>query len=78
MPYSTLNPQGLTQSRAHGKSPTVVYLWLLLVVMEAVMVTAGGDGGGCGCGNGRKSPSYAAAFQVGFIIDMQSALVLPG
>lgn len=37
----------------------------------------GGDSGGDKTGNHRKSTSNAPAFQVGFIIDMQSALVLP-
>lgn len=42
-----------------------------------MMVTGGGGSrGGGSCGNGRKSPSDAATCQVGFIIDMQRALVL--
>lgn len=42
-----------------------------------VVTGGGGSGGGGSCGNGRKSPSEAASCQVGFMIDKQTALVLP-
>lgn len=42
-----------------------------------MVVGGGGSRGGSSRRNGRKSPSDAATCQVGFIIDVRRALVLP-